>query len=70
MISKIRSAILMIWDRAQAESVSLAQHQLEMTGHRKRGRGKKGKVHKQIAKHFSFHTRLKGEGKSNRTKIP
>ena len=36
-----------------------------MAGHQKRARGKKGKVHKQIAKHFSFYSRPKGRGRSN-----
>ena len=52
-----------MWDGAQAESVKLAQHQLETAGSRKRGRGKKGNLHKHIAKHFSFHSRPKGRAR-------
>ena len=50
------SKLAEMWDNAQAESVSLAQHQLETAGPQKRGRGKKGKVHQHIAKHLSFYS--------------
>ena len=57
------------WDKAQEESFRLAQHQLDTSGTRKRGRGKIGKAVKQTAKHFSFHSRPKGRNRLERTDL-
>ena len=48
------------WDKAQEESVKLAQHQLETGGTRKRGEGKLGTVIKHTARHSPFQSRPKG----------
>ena len=56
-----------LWDSAQAEGVSLAQHQLETAAPRKRSRGETRKVHtKRIAKHVPSHSRPKGRVKGRR----
>ena len=56
-----------LWDSAQAEGVSLAQHQLEATPPRKRSRGETSKMHtKRIAKHFPSYSRPKGGVKGRR----
>ena len=59
-----------LWDSAQAEGVSLAQHQLETAGPRKRSRGETKNVHtKCITKHFPSNSRPKGGVKRPRRNL-
>ena len=57
------SKLTEMWDLAQTESVSLAQHQLETTGKRKRGETNRVRKHLTDLQLYTFSHRPKGVGR-------